>query len=210
MKNLVALLCVISALVGSVLSSYRCMSGVSYNSTTCNVSEIECLAAGCMIVSQYFYINGTFLKSIYKGCANESICGLQGSVRYEHVIYRFYANCCSGNLCNTDGYDLPTDDSTPNGKLCPSAYCTETVEECKGHHMVECTGAMDRCFEYRAEAIVFGVKSIKYSVKGCITGAACKAIFGGSIAITEKKRFLLNCTDPFIKLNDLMIKHSIY
>ncbi|XP_077113485.1 uncharacterized protein LOC143768717 isoform X2 [Ranitomeya variabilis] len=160
MKNLVALLCVISALVGSVFS-YRCMSGVSYNSTTCNVSEIECLAAGCMTVCQYFYI-------------------------------------------------VPKDDPTPNGKLCPSAYCTDTVEECKGHHMVECTGAMDRCFEYRAEVIIFGGTSKKLSVKGCITGAACKINFDSCIAITEKKRTLLNCNAPSIKLSELMNKPSIY
>ncbi|XP_073425939.1 phospholipase A2 inhibitor and Ly6/PLAUR domain-containing protein-like [Dendrobates tinctorius] len=209
MKNVVILLCIISALVGSVFS-HRCMSGVAYNSTTCNVSEIECLAAGCMTVCQYFYVDGKIFKSIYKGCANESICGLQGSGFHERVIFRFNANCCTGNLCNTDGYDLPKDDPTPNGKLCPSAFCPDTVEECKGHHMVECTGAMDRCFEYRAEAIVFGGISKKYSVKGCINEAACKVNFDGCIAITEIKRNLLTCDVPPIKLSDLMNKPSIY
>ncbi|KAM4016497.1 phospholipase A2 inhibitor 31 kDa subunit-like [Anomaloglossus baeobatrachus] len=200
MKNLVALLCLVFALHSSVFS-YKCLSGVSHNSTTCNVSEAECLGDRCMTVCQYFYVDGIYFKSIYKSCANETICGLKGSGFHETVIFRFYVSCCSGHLCNTDEYYLPKDDPTPNGKFCPSAYCNDTVEECKSPHIVECTGAMDTCFDYRTEAIVFDGTSRNYSVKGCINAAACKLNFGDCIAITEKKRSLLTCNEPSIKLN---------
>ncbi|KAM4016938.1 uncharacterized protein ACNLHF_003094 [Anomaloglossus baeobatrachus] len=152
MKNLVALLCIISALVGSVFS-YKCFSCFSPNSTTCNQSESECLGDRCMTASQYTFNGEVEFKSLIKACANETLCGIKGAIARENVKFRFFVHCCTGNLCNTDKYELQEEDPKPNGKKCPSAYCTNTLEDCKSDKEVNCTGSMDRCFDYRAEVI---------------------------------------------------------
>ncbi|KAM4015768.1 uncharacterized protein ACNLHF_002385 isoform 2-T2 [Anomaloglossus baeobatrachus] len=150
MKNLVTLLCLISALVVSA-STYKCYSGFSINSTKCNESEIECLGDRCMTASQYLDRKGYMFKSILKSCANETMCGTNGSVAIENVKYRFYAKCCTGHLCNTDGYELIAEDPTPNGVKCPNAFCIGTFEECKSTKEINCTGSMNRCFQYKGQ-----------------------------------------------------------
>ncbi|CAJ0947463.1 unnamed protein product [Ranitomeya imitator] len=176
MKNLVVLVCVTSALVGSVFS-YKCYSCFSRNSTTCNETETECLGDRCMTGSQHAYNNGTVYNSILKGCANETLCGAKGSAVMENVKYRFYMNCCTGNLCNTDGYELPAEDPTPNGVKCPTAYCKGSFQECKTEKEMNCTGSMDQCFEFRGDTKDPGDTEGKYSVKGCMNSDSCKFNF---------------------------------
>ncbi|CAJ0947465.1 unnamed protein product [Ranitomeya imitator] len=142
--------------------SYKCYSGFSRNSTTCDESETECLGDRCMTVCQYSYNNGRMFKSIMKGCANETMCGANGSATVEHIKYRFHINCCTGNLCNSDGYKLPSEDPTPNGVKCPTAYCTGNLQECKSEKEMNCTGSMDQCFEFRSDVIDPGQKEIKF------------------------------------------------
>ncbi|XP_077113482.1 phospholipase A2 inhibitor and Ly6/PLAUR domain-containing protein-like [Ranitomeya variabilis] len=195
MKNLVALLCVISALVVSV-SSYKCYSGFSRNSTTCDESETECLGNRCMTVCQYSDYNGRMFKSIMKGCANETMCGANGSATVEHIKYRFHVNCCTGDLCNSDGYKLPSEDPTPNGVKCPTAYCMGSLQECKSEKEMNCTGSMDQCFEFRSDVIDPGQKEIKISVKGCMNADSCKFNFDCAIGISEVKKKFVMCYKP--------------
>ncbi|KAM4016947.1 uncharacterized protein ACNLHF_003102 [Anomaloglossus baeobatrachus] len=192
MKNLVALLCLISALVGSAVSS-KCYYGFSPNSTTCNVSEIECLGDRCMTASQYSYNNGRVFNSIMKGCANETMCGAVGSASVGLLEYRFHMNCCNWSLCNTDGYNLPAEDPTPNNATCPSAYCVGNMDECKSDEVMNCIGSMDRCFEFRTDAKDPGGREFKLSLKGCINAVACKFNFDCAIGVAELKQKLVKC-----------------
>ncbi|KAM4015641.1 phospholipase A2 inhibitor NAI-like [Anomaloglossus baeobatrachus] len=192
MKNLVALLCLISALVASVFS-YKCHSCLSLNSTKCNTSEMECLGDRCMTVIQYLCINGHIYKSIYKACANETLCNAKGSARVQNFRFRFYAKCCTGELCNTDGYRLPAEDPNPNGVKCPSAYCTGILEDCKTDKKINCTGSMNQCYEFRGDAIDPGGTEMEYSVHGCMNSDACKFNFDCTIGVTEPKNKYLKC-----------------
>ncbi|XP_075184701.1 uncharacterized protein LOC142256731 [Anomaloglossus baeobatrachus] len=141
--------------------SYQCYYAFCRNSTTCNENVTECLGDRCMTASQYDYIDGTLYRSSMKGCANETVCGADGLAAAAgkfHLI--FHVKCCSGNLCNTDGYYLPKEDPTLNGVKCPSAYCTGTLEECESDEEMDCTGSMDHCFEYRQRIINEGKQII--------------------------------------------------
>ncbi|KAM4014683.1 uncharacterized protein ACNLHF_001473 isoform 2-T3 [Anomaloglossus baeobatrachus] len=143
MKNLVALICLISTFVLSVFSS-KCYSGFSRNSTTCNVSEIECLGDRCMTASQYTY-------------------------------------------------NISAEDPTPNGLKCPTAYCTGNLQECKKDKEMNCTGSMNRCFEFRGDVTDPGDTEGKFSVKGCSNADCCKFNFDSAIGVSEIKKEFVNC-----------------
>ncbi|KAM4016143.1 uncharacterized protein ACNLHF_002594 isoform 2-T2 [Anomaloglossus baeobatrachus] len=137
--------------------------------------------------------DGIVYKSILKSCANETLCGAKGSALMEKAKYRFYMNCCTGNLCNTDGYGFPTEDPTPNGAKCPTGYCTGSLLECKKDKEMNCTGSMDQCFEYRGDAIDPGHRERTFSVKGCINTDSCKFNFDCAIGVSEVKKKFVNC-----------------
>ncbi|KAM4016936.1 uncharacterized protein ACNLHF_003092 [Anomaloglossus baeobatrachus] len=122
--------------------SYQCYSAFCINSTTCNENVTKCLGDRCMTACQYDYFGGTLYRSSMKGCANETVCGANGLAAAESFQFKFRVNCCSGNLCNTDGYKLPEEDPTPNGVTCPSAYCTGTLEDCESDKEMNCTESL--------------------------------------------------------------------
>ncbi|KAM4016425.1 phospholipase A2 inhibitor gamma subunit B-like isoform 2-T2 [Anomaloglossus baeobatrachus] len=193
MKNLVALLCMISALVGSA-SSYKCYSGFSPNSTTCKQSEIECLGNRCMTACQYVIRGGNMFKSILKSCANETMCGTNGSVATENIMYRFYAKCCTGHLCNTDEYELPPEDPTPNGVKCPTTYCIGTPEECNSTSKeMNCTGSMNKCFQFSGDVLYPEDTWKNVSGKGCTNDDACKYNFKNIIGVSERPGIEIKC-----------------
>ncbi|KAM4015895.1 phospholipase A2 inhibitor 31 kDa subunit-like [Anomaloglossus baeobatrachus] len=192
MKNLATLLCIISALVISVFS-YKCYSCWSRNSTTCQESEIECLGDRCMTCSQHFKLAGYEYKSIFKGCANETLCGAHGSGMAENTKYRFSSHCCNGHLCNNQTYKTLEDNFTTNGVQCPLSMCTETLEECKSDKVVNCTGSMDRCLDYRATIRDPYGRDRNYSCKGCINSDACEYNFDSKIVAEETRRVFLKC-----------------
>ncbi|KAM4016503.1 phospholipase A2 inhibitor and Ly6/PLAUR domain-containing protein-like isoform 2-T2 [Anomaloglossus baeobatrachus] len=149
MKNLVVLLCTISTLAISVFS-YRCYSCSSTNSTECKASDTECLGHDCMTAFQHVNLDGKKYISMYKGCANETLCGALESLKVGNTTFEFLAHCCTGDLCNEEGYKLPPEDQTPNGVQCPSAFCTHSLKECQTNNIMNCTGSMVRCMDYRA------------------------------------------------------------
>ncbi|KAM4016418.1 phospholipase A2 inhibitor and Ly6/PLAUR domain-containing protein-like [Anomaloglossus baeobatrachus] len=203
MKNLVALLCMISAIVSSALS-YKCCSCFSGNSTTCKESEIECLGNRCMTTSQYVVRNEDVFKSILKSCANETLCGTNGSVTIGHLKLRFYAKCCTGHLCNIGGYELPVEDPTLNGVKCPFAYCIGTFDECNSTKEMNCTGSMNRCFQFTGQMLLPDKQYVcpkgfyadtwkNVSGKGCTNDDACKYNFQNVIGVSERPGIEIKC-----------------
>ncbi|KAM4016004.1 uncharacterized protein ACNLHF_002515 [Anomaloglossus baeobatrachus] len=103
MKNLVALLCLISALVGSAFSG-KCRSCDCVVPSNCKETVINCSTNGCMTVSEWMYFNEDFEKKIWKGCEDSMRCGVKRSEDSGIYIYKSKYNCCTGDSCNTDGY----------------------------------------------------------------------------------------------------------
>ncbi|KAM4016047.1 phospholipase A2 inhibitor and Ly6/PLAUR domain-containing protein-like isoform 1-T1 [Anomaloglossus baeobatrachus] len=192
MKNLVALLCMVSALVGSVISS-QCYFCESRNSTICNASKTECLGDECMTVSQHVTLNGSVCNAIYKGCANKTLCGPDGELVVGNTTYLFSGRCCTGDLCNTQEYESPTENKTLNGVKCLSCLRFDTLEECKTDVVMNCTGSMTRCLDYRATMMNPDGTFLNYSAKGCINSAACQQNLDSKIAFEEEHREYLQC-----------------
>ncbi|KAG8548164.1 hypothetical protein GDO81_026365 [Engystomops pustulosus] len=193
MKNLMFLLGLVYALVVSVFST-KCFSCLAKNSTKCQKEmEIDCLGDTCLIASQYFHNGDHLFQSMLKGCGDDNVCGAEGSATGKLAKYRFFASCCTGNLCNTGGYKIPEEDLTSNGKVCPSCHITGTTDECESNETIKCKGTETRCFNYRAAVRNPDDKVVDYSVKGCSNSFACKVNFDHNIAIDELYRDELIC-----------------
>ncbi|XP_056399855.1 phospholipase A2 inhibitor and Ly6/PLAUR domain-containing protein-like [Hyla sarda] len=181
------------ALLGSAFS-YKCISCISKNSTECEESVIDCVGSRCMTGSEYYHNGDQTYNIIFKGCANESLCDAVGSVTQDpDVKIRTYAKCCSGDNCNNDKFQLPEEDSTPNGVKCPSSYCKGTTEECKSDKEIECTGSEKQCYDYRGRIMNPDGSVDDYSSKGCINKPGCMHNFNCLIKVEEIKRTLLKC-----------------
>ncbi|KAM4016132.1 uncharacterized protein ACNLHF_002586 isoform 2-T2 [Anomaloglossus baeobatrachus] len=96
MKTLVALLCMVSALVGSVYS-IKCYSCYSKNSPTCDDEKV--------INCEHKYKDlSTVLR---KGCITDYSninCGRTQLFWYPDRKYETFMSCCDRNLCNTEGF----------------------------------------------------------------------------------------------------------
>nr|UGY75777.1 sodefrin precursor-like factor C [Plectrohyla sagorum] len=186
-------LLVFCALLGSAFP-LNCLSCLSANSTVCEASEMDCPGSQCMTASQYYHNGDKTFNSMYKGCANESLCGLFGSLTQDpDVKIRVGAVCCSGEMCNIEVFNLPEEDTKPNGVKCPNSYCTGTTEECKSDKDIECTGSETKCIDYRGRVKNPDDSVEDYSAKGCINPEGCFYNFQILIKVEEIKGKLLKC-----------------
>ncbi|XP_075697023.1 protein RoBo-1-like [Rhinoderma darwinii] len=186
-------LIVFCALLGSAFS-HQCIYCLSTNSTVCNETEVECIGERCMTGSQYYHNDDKVFYSIYKGCANESLCGAMGSMTRDfNVKIRIYASCCTGNKCNTDAFQLPAEDPKPNGVKCPSCYSKGTTKECTSTRPMKCTGSEKQCINYRGTVSNPDGSVEKYSVKSCINYDGCLNNFNCLIKVEEQNRVFLKC-----------------
>ncbi|XP_075047602.1 ly6/PLAUR domain-containing protein 8-like [Mixophyes fleayi] len=183
---------ILLVLLGSAFTD-KCKSCESLTSTDCEETEIECSDAKCLTFSQYYYNDGDVFHSIKKGCANTAPCGVFASMTQENVQIRVYTSCCNGELCNNDKFYLPPDDTTLNGKTCPSCYSKGTVDECVSDKSMKCLGTEVQCLDYRGTVQNPDQTVANYSVKTCINPNACKYKFDVLLEIKEKYRALLAC-----------------
>ncbi|KAM4016588.1 uncharacterized protein ACNLHF_002856 isoform 1-T3 [Anomaloglossus baeobatrachus] len=105
MKTLVALLCMVSVLVGSVYS-VRCYFCVSKNSPTCDPTIIACKHR-CMTQSTHNFNDKNVPMVLLKGCTTDNSainCGKKIEEKSSNGKSETFMSCCSRNLCNTDGY----------------------------------------------------------------------------------------------------------
>ncbi|KAM4014840.1 uncharacterized protein ACNLHF_001577 [Anomaloglossus baeobatrachus] len=103
MKNLVALLCMVLAFVGSVYS-VECYSCDSENSPTCDEKVITC-ENRCMTQSTEYFNDENSPTEIRKGCTNddsETNCGKKIEGNSTNGKSEITMSCCDSNLCNTD------------------------------------------------------------------------------------------------------------
>ncbi|KAM4016134.1 uncharacterized protein ACNLHF_002587 [Anomaloglossus baeobatrachus] len=105
MKNLVALLFMISVLVIPAFSK-KCHFCESCTTTCEKETEVECGTKRCMTYSKYVVVHYTNPDITFrKGCADESLCerGKKSRTMSEEIVH-----CCSKNLCNTQGFEYFT------------------------------------------------------------------------------------------------------
>ncbi|KAM4016136.1 uncharacterized protein ACNLHF_002589 [Anomaloglossus baeobatrachus] len=102
MKKLVALLCLISALVSSAFS-IQCR--YCHNpSTYCKETVINCPTDICMANSLWTYEHGNLIKMFWKGCGDEKSCGMERLENSGMDMYKISIKCCTSDLCNTHPY----------------------------------------------------------------------------------------------------------
>ncbi|XP_066428742.1 phospholipase A2 inhibitor and Ly6/PLAUR domain-containing protein-like [Eleutherodactylus coqui] len=187
-------LIVFCALLGSAFS-HRCYECMTANSKTCNPIETECIGSRCMTVSQYFQDDKHIFHSMYKGCANETMCGKQGMVTGKQLKFMGLIKCCNGDLCNNDEFQTPAENNTKNGLKCPFAYCKGSTEDCTPVEWKSCTGIENTCFEYRGEMSIPDESVGSYSLRGCSNPISCVCNFNVAIGINEIRRVALKCNE---------------
>ncbi|KAM4016932.1 uncharacterized protein ACNLHF_003088 [Anomaloglossus baeobatrachus] len=102
MKNLVALLCMISALVGSVFSvKCKYCEGSSPN---CKETVIDCPTDGCMTTSEWMFFRGEVKKFLLKGCKIATYCGRNNSDVSGTIMLKSIDTCCNSDMCNNGTY----------------------------------------------------------------------------------------------------------
>ncbi|KAM3923127.1 phospholipase A2 inhibitor NAI-like [Leptodactylus fuscus] len=198
MKNLLALLCIVHALVTSVFSG-KCKSCKSQTST-CEESEIECGKNQCMTLIRNLERDGVEIKSIEKGCGNERICQTKESITLGNLKYQRYAHCCIGDLCNNDIPHNLEEDRKPNGVNCFSCYVKGTLGGCKGNNVTACLGSETRCMDYRATERTANGAVENYSRAGCANPKVCIALqqngqFDFKVYLELQEKFV-NCFVP--------------
>ncbi|KAM4016137.1 uncharacterized protein ACNLHF_002590 [Anomaloglossus baeobatrachus] len=102
MKNLVTLLCLISALVGSGFS-VQCKSCDCVVPSNCKQTVVNCTTDRCMTSSMWMFDeeHGNMVKRIKRGCAFFLWCGSENT---GNDLIRITHRCCPNPLCNTDEY----------------------------------------------------------------------------------------------------------
>ncbi|KAM4015473.1 uncharacterized protein ACNLHF_002143 [Anomaloglossus baeobatrachus] len=102
MKKLVALLCLISALVGSVFSiKCKYCEGSSPN---CKETVTDCPTDGCMTTSKWMFYYGEVEKFLLKGCKIANSCGMNISDESRTTMHKSIYTCCNGDMCNNGTY----------------------------------------------------------------------------------------------------------
>ncbi|KAM4652629.1 uncharacterized protein O3C94_014894 [Discoglossus pictus] len=187
-----AILYLISALIATV-EGCSCLYGHARNSDTSEEKSLESIIdSKCIVISEQLYAYGQQFHSIYKSHAGTLPCNttLYGYTEDAHLIINF--QCCSGDDCNTNNYEMPPDDHEPRGKSCPSCI-GNTLEECVSKKEIVCKNPEDKCMTYIGSVINPDGCETNYSVKGCASPLACTLGFAGMIGAHQKSCPLFKC-----------------
>ncbi|KAM4016933.1 uncharacterized protein ACNLHF_003089 [Anomaloglossus baeobatrachus] len=103
---------------------------------------------------------------------------------------------CLGDRCMTCSQYVDRvipEDPTPNGLKCSSVFCIGTFEECNSTEEMNCTGSMNRCFQYRGQVQYPGDTWKNVSAMGCINCIACRYNIKNIIAVPERPGMEIIC-----------------
>nr|UGY75776.1 sodefrin precursor-like factor B [Plectrohyla sagorum] len=151
MRNLLALLCIVFALLISV-EGLTCKSCLNTNGETCSPEgSVDCDdASGCVTVAGFTRFNSTKYSFIYKGCREDLECDKWLCVSSEELDFQSYISCCQGENCNPDYY-IPVDDIAENCITCPYCYEEDNSDGCKSETKTNCRGDDTLCVEYQGK-----------------------------------------------------------
>ncbi|XP_069597304.1 uncharacterized protein [Ranitomeya imitator] len=195
MKNLVALFCVISALLTSV-ESLVCKSCLNRNGDSCNTEEfVNCGdSSRCCTVSGFTRYNSTTTQFIHKGCEHNLPSGQFLRIASEEFVCQSYVNCCEEDNCNPDYY-IPVDNEKENGYVCPICYKDHNTKGCVAYTQEKCTGDATLCAEYIGTFFKPDGSAPGTSFKSCANPSGFKNL-GACFGIEEIERVQFQTIEP--------------
>ncbi|XP_040183321.1 phospholipase A2 inhibitor and Ly6/PLAUR domain-containing protein-like [Rana temporaria] len=177
----------------------KCYVCHGVDSKTCEEKEKECEeGSDCITISEEFGSLGKKSASIYKRCALNFPCNTTFHVQSGNDVYlRLNTDCCSGPLCNSGNYNMPTENQTePKGRLCPTCYAFNTMQGCNATKSSVCPGEDDECVRFRGTLKPPGGKDVDFSGKGCSSKEACKLDYSALIGMKITKQLEHTCYKP--------------
>ncbi|XP_075459384.1 phospholipase A2 inhibitor gamma subunit B-like [Ascaphus truei] len=176
------------------------MAAVAMSASTAlvaHVKESPCPARGgsqCFVMSEYTNMDKQEYHAINKGCAEEKLCGIKTYLNNGEIqIYGHY-NCCSGENCNKDNYNLTPDNGESNGKECPACLKVNSSEACISEKNIVCKHEEDRCYTYFGTVIEPDGSESQYSEKGCLSPSFCDFGFDLAVSYQVKSSSVFQCT----------------
>ncbi|KAM4651811.1 uncharacterized protein O3C94_014172 [Discoglossus pictus] len=147
-------------------------------------------------MSEYYEVKGDITQTIYKGCAEELPCDQVLSISTDsglHAIINY--TCCSGDKCNKAEYKMPQVDGGPNGKICPSCYAANTLNECEKERNMVCQGIDQQCVNYTGIVKAKDGTESQFSMKGCASALSCSFGFTAMLAVQEETCLNIACSE---------------
>ncbi|XP_069804899.1 phospholipase A2 inhibitor gamma subunit B-like [Dendropsophus ebraccatus] len=103
-----------------------------------------------------------------------------------------HVQCCSGDDCNTDDYQMPPQPEERNGKTCTSCF-GEGMKECESDRKVTCLNKEDKCVDFFGRFKDPDQIIQEHNFKGCISPVACTLKFEGLIGLEEIQTDRFDC-----------------
>ncbi|KAG8539915.1 hypothetical protein GDO81_020124, partial [Engystomops pustulosus] len=105
MRSSIISLTIFCALSGTGFADL-CLKCLAKNSDDCVGVPVDCPnSKGCVVVSEFYYVNGTIRHSVKKDCNPGLPCNYRPYVgNFRNKEIRLNIQCCNGNCCNRGGY----------------------------------------------------------------------------------------------------------
>ncbi|XP_068098067.1 phospholipase A2 inhibitor and Ly6/PLAUR domain-containing protein-like [Hyperolius riggenbachi] len=162
----------------------------SYTSQTCDKTVTQCVSL--LMVQK---LENKTLYQTWKSCADDPLMCYSTYNMSSGVYIYSKAECCEGDLCNSEPIQLNETSTEDNGVECPvchakSACCTSEPGE-----TMKCQGPQTQCVIFIGK-VYNGTHFNKWTHHGCITESACQYQITAYPASLIDPGYILTCLQP--------------
>ncbi|XP_053307501.1 phospholipase A2 inhibitor and Ly6/PLAUR domain-containing protein-like [Spea bombifrons] len=154
----------------STVHGIICQECFNNESISCEGPIATCASCQTIITDQ---MNSNGSQSIIEKSCNlfPNFCNISYSVTAGDVHMGFISSCCDTDFCSNTTTEVPPQNTTENGVVCPVCFL-ENAEECVADETIRCTGAETKCINFAGKVYAQGTCNM-YALQGCVTQNVC-------------------------------------